>query len=329
MSQHVAILSYDGQALFELGCAVELFCLARPDIPGWYSGQVVSFDDKAHPGTGGVSIQAKHIKSLRGFDMLVIPSWHVNGEPVPDDLAKAIRRFYNRGGRVLSFCSGAFLLAELGILDDRRAITHWRYAEAFRERFHHISFSDNVLYEFDGRVGCSAGSAAALDLGLKVIGYDFGHAVANKVARRLVVSSHRAGGQLQFVETPVPKHRHALSEIMDWAGANLHKVIDIDGLANRAAMSRRNFDRRFRSLQGESPKAWLITQRLNLAQSILETQSTGIENVAQQAGFESAASLRHHFRRCFAISPTQYRENFKMKDSLAKGYKNEKTDVKC
>ena len=306
--QKVAILSYNGQALFELGCAVELFSLPRPEIKNWYEGEVVNFDNEAHAATGGVMLSSKHISDFRDYSTIVVPSWHIRNV-IPAQLYRAIQEAYVRGARILSFCSGAFLLAETGVLQGRKAITHWRYADEFRKRYPHISFSDKVLFEYDGQIGCSAGSAAGLDLGLEIIRQDFGYKVANKVARRLVISAQRDGGQAQYVETPVVQRHSSMSKVVDWALANLDKFIDVSTLADKAHMSRRSFDRKFKQSFGLPPKSWLIEQRLQRVLHLLENESSTIEDIAVQSGFESGIAMRHHFRKRFNVSPTQYRAN--------------------
>ena len=308
--KRIAILTYDNAALFELGCAVELFALPRPEIEDWYQKQVVTFDDCALEVTGGLTIMAQQVSSLDNYDVVVIPSWSTHKAEVSAKLRKAMLDFHKAKKRILSFCSGAFLLAELGLLDGRRATTHWHYAALFSERFPQITFVDNVLYLYDGQIGCSAGSAAALDLGIEVIRQDYGHKIANSIARRLVVSSHRKGGQSQFVETVVPERSNGFSEALDWALESLSQPIDVGQMAERANMSRRTFDRKFKLSLNMSPKEWLTQQRLALAKQMIEDTQYTIEQVATFAGFDNATTMRHHFRRVFDVSPRQYRDQF-------------------
>jgi AraC family transcriptional regulator, transcriptional activator FtrA len=230
---------------------------------------------------------------------------------IPPALAAAVRKFHRAGKRILSFCSGSFLLAELGLLEGRRATTHWRYAQAFKERFPDTDYVDDVLYVYDGTIGCSAGSAAGIDLGIEVIRQDYGYKVANEVARRLVMSAHRKGGQSQFVQTPVQQAPNHFAQALDWALKHLASPIDIDSFAKRASMSRRTFDRKFRSTFNLTPHGWLVTQRLNRAKELLEAGRTNIDQVAMGAGFDNATTLRHHFRKVVGVTPTRYREQFK------------------
>jgi len=308
--KRVAILSYHGTALFELGCAVELFGLPRPEFETWYSSDVVSFDSGLLNSTGGVSLSVKKISSLEPYDMLVVPSWPTGESNIEPILANQVRHFQQASKTIISFCSGAFLLAELGVLDKCKATTHWRYAELFKQRFKHLSYSDDVLYIFENNVGCSAGSAAAIDLGLEVIRRDYGSNIANQVARRLVMAPHRKGGQSQYVETPLPERSTVFDAALHWALSNLSSEITINDLATRSNMSRRTFDRRFRNTHGCSPKQWITLQRINLAKATLEQSQLSIEQVAQASGFENANILRRHFRINLGVSPRQYRDQF-------------------
>ena len=242
--------------------------------------------------------------------MLVIPSWPTETAEIPGHVADAIRAFYGAGKRIISFCSGAFLLAQLGLLKGRTATTHWRYADKFKTRFPDTSYLQDVLYVYDGTLGCSAGSAAAIDLGIEVIREDYGYPIANQVARRLVMSAHRAGGQSQFVETPVLQIPNHFAQALDWALQNLTSVMDIDTIAGKANMSRRTFDRKFRSTFNITPNAWLIRQRINRARGLLEQNGYGIDKIAELSGFDNATTLRHHFRKMVGVSPKQYRVQF-------------------
>ncbi|MBW3696681.1 helix-turn-helix domain-containing protein [Vibrio sp. T187] len=306
----VAILAHTDVALFEMACAVELFALPRPEFEDWYTAEVINLEDCTMQTTGNVLLQTKFVENLDGYDVLVVPSWPTAEAVIPDRIRQQVVQFFDSGKRVLSFCSGAFLLAELGLLNGRKATTHWRYENEFRQRFPHVEYEPNVLYVFDGQVGCSAGSAAGLDLGLAVIRNDFGYLVANQVAKRLVVSAHRAGGQSQFVESPILEVPNQFSDAVEWAQTHLDKAIHIDELASKANMSRRTFDRKFRASFNLSPKEWLIQQRIERAKGLLETRSHNMEQLANLAGFDNAITMRHHFRRLVGVSPKLYRQQF-------------------
>mgnify|MGYP000294794056 FL=1 len=306
----VAILTFPNCAFFELGCAIELFALARPEYSHWYQTQIVCFESTAMPLIAGLSLTAKTVTSFTDYDILIIPSWPVNEPNIGDELEREILAFHKAGKRIYSFCSGAFLLAQIGLLDGLKATTHWRYATSFKERFPHVNYVDDVLYVYQTHIGTSAGSAAALDLGIEIIRQDFGYKVANEVAKRLVLSAHRSGGQAQFVESPVGKNPSSFSAVLDWARGRLTQPITIDDLAAKANMTRRSFDRKFRNTLNMSANEWLIEQRISLTKSLLETSDLSIEKIAQQSGFASAMSLRHHFRNTLGVSPREYRRNF-------------------
>lgn len=306
----VAVLANEQVALFELACAVELFGLPRPEFDSWYDCDVVSFCKGPLQATANVRLEVKPIARLTAYSTLIVPNWPVTGGTVSNAMAKEIMRFYQAGNRILSFCSGAFLLAELGLLNQREATTHWRYADVFQQRFPAVSYVDDVLYVYDGQIGCSAGSASGIDLGLEIIREDYGYKAANQVARRLVLSAQRSGGQSQFVDSTVPKQSNQFAESLDWAVKNISKPIDIDSLARTAKMTRRTFDRKFKSALNQSPKTWLTQQRVNKAKELLEDQQLSVEQIAELSGFETATTMRHHFKRTVGISPSQYRNQF-------------------
>ena len=306
----LAILTYDNVSLFELGCATELFALPRPEFDQWYQTEIVTFQSKPLNTTGGITLNTKRVKSLRKYDTLIIPCWSPSETRIPQALKAEVLALHRRGGRIISFCSGAFFVAETGLLDGCDATTHWVYAEQFKKKYPQINYLDDVLYIYDGVIGSSAGSAAALDLGLQVIRQDYGHKICNQVARRMVMSPHRDGGQSQFVETPVTHRPDHFALTLDWAIKNLIKPIDVTSLAVKANMSRRTFDRKFRASLNMTPKEWLIQQRLHLAKSLLETSREPIEIIAQNSGFDNPLTLRHNFRKYLKLSPSQYRKQF-------------------
>lgn len=306
----VAILTYNNASLFELGCAVELFGLKRPEFKEWYDCDVVTFEEGLLASTSNILIQAKKIETLAPYTTLIIPSWPTDARIVDKTLAIAITKFYRSGKRLFSFCSGAFLLAELGFLKGGRATTHWCYAKKFKERFPEVNYADDVLYVYDDTIACSAGSAAAIDLGIEIIRNDYGYKVANQVARRMVLSAHRDGGQSQFIETPMLEAPKQFSKALDWALNNLEIPININTFASKANMTRRTFDRKFKSSFNLTPKEWLTTQRIQRAKELLESKSLSIEQVAELAGFANAITMRHHFRKILGISPKRYQEKF-------------------
>lgn len=243
-------------------------------------------------------------------DLVVVPALTRFDHP-REEILDALRAAVDRGARVVSLCSGAFVLAWAGLLDGRRATTHWFHAQAFAERFPQVELVRDVLYVEDGPVLTSAGTAAGIDLCLHLVRQSYGAEVANAVARRMVVPPHRDGGQAQFVETPVRTVEAAtLAPVLDWAQQHLDRDLSVAVLARRAAMSERTFARRFREETGTTPHHWVLLQRVALAERLLEQGDLPIEQVARSSGFGSATMLRHHFLRVRGTTPTGYRRTF-------------------
>jgi AraC family transcriptional activator FtrA len=226
-------------------------------------------------------------------------------------LLQAVRSAHRRGARLVTICSGVFVLAAAGLLDGKRATTHWRYVERLRARFPKIHVEPDVLYVDEGDILTSAGSAAGIDLCLHIVRLDYGARIANQVARRLVVPPQREGGQAQYVPAPVrAESSGGLARVLDWAQSRLDEPLSVDALARRAMMSTRTFARRFRAETGTTPHQWLTHQRLLAAQQRLETSAASIDEIAQAVGLQTAATLRLHFRRALRTTPTAYRHKF-------------------
>jgi len=309
----VAVLAYDGLCTFEYGIAIELFDLDRPELGvPWYACRIVGVDGRLARGSGGVQVRAHAgVGALRHARTIVVPGWRDRAERPPEPLLRELRRAVGRGARVLTICSGAFVLGHAGLLDGRRATTHWRYVAELRARFPRAAVEDDRLYVEDGPLITSAGSAAGIDAGLHLIRRDFGARVANTVARRLVMPPHREGGQAQYVQAPVaPRPGRALAPVLDWARARLHAPIPIDALAERAAMSPRTFLRRFEAAVGTSPLAWLQRERMARARELLETGAMPVAQVAGACGYGSPETVRAAFRRNVGVPPGAYRARF-------------------
>ena len=309
----VAALVYDRLCIFEFGILVELFGLPRPELPDeWYRFSICSLDPGPLAATARVRVDAgRGLAGLRTADTIAIPGWRDPDEIPPEPLLRALRRAHARGARLVALCSGAFVLAAAGLLDGRRATTHWRYADAFRGRYPRVRFETNVLYVDEGQVLTSAGSAAGIDLCLHVVRRDHGAEIANQVARRLVVPPHRDGGQAQYVPQPLSERAPGgLARVLDWALARLHRPLALQDLAREGNMSVRTLARRFEQETGSTPHRWLTHQRLLAAQRRLETTDDSVGQVARGVGFDSAMTLRHHFRRAFGTTPTAYRRRF-------------------
>lgn len=308
----VAVLVCDGVALFEFGIVMEVFALKRPELGvPWYDVAVTSFDKAPLRGTGGVGLIPTHdTRVLAKAGTIVIPNWPKLEEPPPPAMLDAVRAAYKRGARLLSVCSGAFVLAAAGLLDGRRVTTHWMHAEKLARRYPNVQVEPSVLYVESGRVYTAAGSAAGIDLGLHIVRQDYGADIANTVARRMVVPPHRDGGQAQFVATAVPPVEGSLAPLMEWASARLDQPLTAEALARKGRMSLRTLARRFETQAGTTPHQWLTHQRVLAAQRLLETSDLSIDRVAELSGFVTAETLRHHFRQRVGTSPASYRRRF-------------------
>ncbi len=312
MPHHVAILAYDGLCTFEFGCAIELFALERPELGvPWYSYAVCALEAGPLRAAGGLTVLAPHgLDALDCADTIIIPGWRDAGEAPPPALLDALRRAHARGARLCAICSGSFVLAHAGLLDGRRATTHWRYLERLAAGFPAVRVASGVLYAEDGQVTTSAGSAAGLDMLLHLVRSDFGVEVANRVAQRLVIPAHRDGGQAQLVARPLPSEDgNAIAPLMDWVRENLRAEHTVESMAAQARLGTRTFQRRFKEATGVTPMAWLVRERVQLAARLLETRpGLGIESIADLAGLGSPESLRRHFRGHGLPPPARYRK---------------------
>ncbi|WP_203718053.1 helix-turn-helix domain-containing protein [Asanoa siamensis] len=307
----IALAATDGMLHFELAMALEIFVrdpsgLAAP----WYSLVVCA------PGTvrvGRFVVEPDDdLDRLARADTVIVPSIEDVDAPVPADLVEAVRAAHAAGARLVSFCTGAFVLAAAGVLDGLRATTHWAHTDALAARYPAVTVDPDVLYVDNGTVLASAGKAAAIDLCLHLIRRDHGSTVANAVARRLVVPPHRAGGQAQFVTTPVPaREDHPLGALFPWALARLDRPLTVEDLARQANMSSRHLARVFRAVTGTTPLQWLATQRIRRAQELLENTDDGIDTIASAAGLGTGTTLRRHFHRAVGVPPDAYRRTFR------------------
>ncbi|MEU4329975.1 helix-turn-helix domain-containing protein [Nonomuraea dietziae] len=311
-SHRVVMIVDDGSNPFELGVATELFGLRRPELGRpWYDftlcapGEVVM-----HAGLFRMSGIAG-LEAVERADTVIAPNRPDPETPPAPAVLEAIRRAAGRGARLVSFCTGAFTLAAAGVLDGRRATTHWRWAEVFRVSFPAVRLQPDVLFVDDGDVLTAAGSAAALDLGLHLIRRDHGAEVANAVSRRLVFAVHRDGGQRQFVERPVPEIRNtSLAPVLAWAQERLDRPLTVADLAARAAVSPATLHRRFHTEVGTTPLAWLTSERVALACRLIERGEPSLDVVARATGLGTTANLRTQLRRQTGLTPSAYRERF-------------------
>lgn len=313
-NNRVVALAYDGLCTFEFGIAAEIFGLARPEMgPNWYRYATAAIEPGPLRAQGGLRVTCDGgLDLIEEAGLIVVPGWRGIDAAVPEPLIAALRRAHARGARLASICSGAFVLAATGLLDGRRATTHWRYAEALAARFPRISVAPDVLFLDEGDLLTSAGSAAGMDLGLHIIRRDFGAEAANLVARRLVMPASRDGGQAQFLLRPVPRDHEGerLAPVLAALRDDLHTTPTAAELAARAGLSERTFLRRFAEATGTTPARYLAQARLARASELLETTEADIEAVAEAAGFASGALLRHHFRAHYGLSPRDWRKRF-------------------
>lgn len=311
----VAIIAFDGISPFHLSVPCAIFGEDRTsaDMPK-FKLMVCSAEQKKLQTSAGFSLETPYgLRDLSKAAIIIVPSWRNTAETPPKPLLDALRRAHKRGVLVVGLCLGSYVLAAAGLLDGRVATTHWYWANDLVTRYPNIRVNPNVLYVDEGNIITSAGTAAAIDCCLHILRRQHGAKVANYVARRMVVSPHRQGGQAQYIPQPVRDGSTLdhFAEVLDWTRKNLHKSHSLDTLAERALMTRRTFTRRFRQVMGLTVGAWLLGQRLGLAQQLLETTDSPIDWIAESAGFGSAVSLRQHFNQAFNTTPSNYRREFR------------------
>jgi len=309
----VAALLYEKVATFELGIVTEIFGLSRPEMgPDWY--RLITVAEQARPlrATGGLQVSPEAgLEVLSRAGTIVIPGWRTDGAAPSPAVKKALSQAYGRGARLVSICSGAFLLAACGFLAGREATTHWLYAEQLQSLYPDVDVNPDVLYVDGEQILTSAGSAAGVDLMLHIVRKDFGARAANEIARRMVMAPHRAGGQAQFIDRPVPARANdRLGSLLEAVRRRPAERWTIARMARHVAMSQRTFIRRFHDSTGMSPGDWVIATRLEAARFLLESSAADVDQISHSSGFGSPAALRHHFRRRVGLTPTAYRASF-------------------
>ncbi|MGH3738807.1 MAG: GlxA family transcriptional regulator [Micromonosporaceae bacterium] len=303
----------DGSNPFELGVATELFGLRRPELDRpWYDFRLAAATPAVRMHAGFFTLgDVAGLDAVATADTVIVPNRpdpRVGENPAVLD---AIRQAASHGARLVSFCTGAFVLAAAGVLDGRRATTHWRWADEFTARFPLVRLEPDVLYVHDQNTYTAAGSAAALDLGLYLIRSDHGAEIANAVSRRLVFAAYRDGGQRQFVVRPVPAvPDESLAPVLAWAQQHLDRPISVADLAARAAVSPATLHRRFAAELGTTPLGWLTGERVALACRLLERGERRLDMVARHSGLGTAAHLRAIMRRHTGLTPSGYRQRF-------------------
>ncbi|GAB4585238.1 GlxA family transcriptional regulator [Nocardia sp. IFM 10818] len=310
----IGLASWD---MYELSIPATIFGRPQPDLsPDWYELRLCGTGERAPGAETGLTLRTDYgLDGLVGADTVIVPSVPEacveDGLPLPADLITALREAAAAGARMVSLCTGAFALAEAGLLDGRRATAHWMHTAELARRYPRVRVDDSVLYTDDGDLLTSAGMTAGLDLCLHLVRRDLGARVANQLARRMVVAAHRTGGQAQFIDLSVPAtDEHTLAPVLDWARANLDQPLTIEDLARRAAVSPRTLYRRLQETTGTTPLQWLLNQRLGRAQTLLETTHLSVEKVAELSGLGTANNLRHHFLKQIGVSPSDYRRAF-------------------
>ncbi|WP_109040870.1 GlxA family transcriptional regulator [Azospira sp. I13] len=308
----VAVLAYQRISPFHLSVPCVVFGGRHPGAPA-FDLRVCAWETGPLATSAGFSLNVEHgLEALAEAEVIIVPSWRDPAEAPPPALLEALQAAHRRGARIVGLCLGAYVLAEAGLLDGRRATTHWEFAADFAHRYPAVTLDPGVLYVDDGPLLTSAGTAAGIDACLHLLRQQCGSTAANRVARRLVTPPHRQGGQAQYIPQPLPATAgdSRLAELLDWVRAHLEQPHDLDSLAARALMSRRTFTRHFRQLTGATVGQWLQGERLGLAQRLLESTDHGIERIAQLAGFGSPEALRLHFRRNLGVSPSHWRQSF-------------------
>ncbi|GAA0532666.1 helix-turn-helix domain-containing protein [Saccharopolyspora spinosporotrichia] len=300
------------QSPFELACAAEVFGTVRQDMPVHYDFRICA----ERPGpllttVGYTMLVDAGLEALQEADTVVVPGWQPAGAPAPPTITEALRAAHQRGARVLAICTGAFVLAEAGLLDGRRATTHWRNTAELAATFPEVQVDPDVLYVDHGDVATSAGTGAGIDLCLHVVRCDHGAAYAAQVARNMVLPPHREGSQLQYAARPAPARAdESLAPLLEWAVSRLDARLTVGRLAERAGLSSRTLARRFTEQLGTSPGEWLLCQRLDAARVLLEQTNLPVEAIATRVGLASAVNLRRRFRAQFGTTPGAYRRTF-------------------
>ncbi|GAA2493015.1 GlxA family transcriptional regulator [Winogradskya humida] len=314
MLTDVAVVVAEPVPAFELGIVSEIFGLPRidPSLPRYRYAVCAETRTEMRTSTGFTVIPTDDLTRLRTADLIIVTG---ASPPVPDPAPKtlaALREAADRGATVAAVCTGAFVVAAAGLLDGRKATTHWAYAKDLARRG--ITIDPDSIYVLDGPIATSAGASAAIDLCLHLIRREHGADIANRVARELVVPAHRSGGQAQFSRMPVADSNRpgtdGLATLLDWAADHLADDLSVQALAQRAAMSTRTFIRRFTDATGATPAAWVREQRVRRAEQLLERDNTTVAAIARRTGFGSPDTLRRQFRRVRGISPEAYRAAF-------------------
>ncbi|MEU9439852.1 helix-turn-helix domain-containing protein [Streptomyces sp. NPDC048304] len=315
MLQNVVAVLLDGVNPFEMAVVCEVFGIDRSDdgLPV-YDFAVASAEGPVLRCNAGFTLQVEHgLERLEAADLIAVPAGsRYDAREFPPELLDALRRAVDRGARVLSVCSGVFVLAAAGLLDGRRCAVHWHHAQELARQYPRLTVEPDVLYVDEDPVITSAGTAAGIDACLHIVRKEQGPEVANKIARRMVVPPHRDGGQAQYIERPLPKGPcDTVGEVLVWMEEHLDQEMTVEQLAARAHMAPRTFARRFQQETGTTPYRWILRQRVLRAQELLEATDETVDTIAWRTGFGTAAALRHQFVRALGTTPNAYRRAFR------------------
>ncbi|RAO78027.1 GlxA family transcriptional regulator [Dyella jiangningensis] len=309
----IAVVAFEGILPFHLSVPCAVFQSSTPERRSPFRLRVCSAEGRRITSAAGFSIGMDYgLEELAHADVVIVPSWRDSNEVPPAALLQQLRNVAARGKRVVGLCLGAYVLAHAGLLDGRKATTHWHWAGDLAKRFPDVEVDADVLYVDEGNIVTSAGAAAGIDCCLHLVRQMFGADMASSIARRMVVPPFRRGGQAQFIEQPVPEAPtdRRMARLLEQVQRHLDQEHSLDAMAEKAAMSRRSFTRHFRQLTGSSFGDWLLSQRLSEAQRLLETTPLPLERIAMAIGLGSPVTLRQHFQRAYRTSPTQYRRTF-------------------
>ncbi|MFL9889883.1 MULTISPECIES: GlxA family transcriptional regulator [Paraburkholderia] len=308
--QTVAVLALHGVVPFDLGIACDIFSRVRT-VDGDEAYRVLVCGESSRVRAGHFDIHAPwRLEPMMDADILIVPGVEDINLVVSSAVKKALRLASDRGALVASICTGAFVLASTGLLDGKRATTHWTVVDEFADRFPAVTVDPDVLFVDEGNVVTSAGSSAGLDMCFHLIGRQHGQAVASYAARLAVAPLFRDGGQAQFIQQTASLTSSSLAPLLEWMLSNLDQPIDVTSLAKRASMTPRTFARRFRDQTGTTPIQWLLKSRVRRAQELLETTSASVDQVAVAVGFDSQVTFRARFRSVVGLTPSSYRRRF-------------------
>ena len=311
----VAVIAFNDMSPFHLSIPCVVFAEdKRPSTAqSWFQVRVCSVEGEKLSTNTGFSIHCDTgYEGIDSADIVIVPGWPDVNRVAPEKLINALQAAYQKGSKIVGLCLGAYVLAQSGLLKYKRATTHWAWIEDFQQRFPDVTLDAQPLYIEQDQILTSAGAAAGIDCCLHIVRQCYGHQLANRVAKRLVTSTHRQGKQTQFVDQPIAKTIPDLrmSQLLDSIRGDLMQPYSIDEVAQRLCVSRRTFTRKFKKMTGLSFNAWVLCEKLRLAQSFLETTTHSIEAIAVQCGFKSSVALRKQFKLTFDISPSAYRQNF-------------------